>query len=119
MRVSYFKIARVVEMCMMFHNVCIDRNVTAFRRSRCRRWEDHGVPNLNLNEQFIEGTGRVIDTCIPKQNMTQGRRRDLELSHRREMICKALFDMKLSRPQYSRYGKSTQAQYQFDYDDVN
>lgn len=95
MRVSYRKVPRVVELCMMMHNYCTDNSAAPSRRSHERDWADHGLPSLNLNEQFIEGTGRVVQSVIPPKDMTPGRRRDLESSSRREEICAVLHAMGL------------------------
>ena len=114
MRVSYRKVPRVVELCMMLHNYCLDTS-SGFHRSREEHWADQGVPRLNLNEEFIEGTGKVINTVIPKEAMTPGRRRDLESSLRREKICHTLRQMHRGRPAHSSYGKTSQV-HLHDYD---
>jgi hypothetical protein len=116
MRVAYRKVSRVVELCMMMHNYCIDCNIRTMRRSTEKKWEDQGVCNINLNQQFLEGTGSVVFSVIPPEAMTKGRRRDLESSKRRELITACLRSVGLGLPAFSNYGKSTQITLH-DYDD--
>ena len=72
------KVPDIVEACMILHNICIDAKVSAHVRSKTKDWADHGVPALNLQEHY-DPDGSLIDTVIPKEEMSKGRRVDLGL----------------------------------------
>jgi len=90
--------ADLVELCMTFHNICRQGATRFMGRSTTQGWEDKGIPSLNLQEQYIEG--RLVDTCVPVEEMSRGRRRDVERSARREHICAEIAARGLQRPQW-------------------
>jgi hypothetical protein len=105
MRIAHRHVQKIVKLCMIFHNIAIDHNQKLMGRCAEPGWEDKGRFTMHLQEQFVEG--RLIDTVIPLDLMTPGRRREREASDTREKITKALHDNRRNRPGHSNYGKTT------------
>ena len=94
-------VADRVLMCMSFHNICRDKKVQDQGRSRRKGWMDFGSPSVHLTEQFDEC--RWVDTMVPPDATTPGRRRDLERSDTRADMAHKCWAANLKRPVHSRY----------------
>ena len=107
LRCKLKNVGDMVLLCMTFHNICRKAiaKISNLGGSQCKGWTDQGAPELNLYAQYVED--KLVDTCIPVDEMSHGSRRDLEKCPLRDQLCADLARVGLCRPSTSSWGQAS------------